>query len=231
MKQLAILIGLALISSSASATVVETTRDNVYALCTVRDVTVKDDHMVGTIYRSAVFSAPKSYDADISMTPDHGGKTSQLFQAWVAKTKGFRPDRMSLGKGDEHYCIEAPLTLEGKEQLTAMTREWDRAKFPTVEMVATDWSPPRREWDVRFDKQLADYEKALSANRDAHTRYEAELKRVEDQRAKDGETAKAALDQFAKERAAYEAAVAESERQRQAYREEYKRVTGRYPDQ
>ena len=215
---------------AGSAAVVETTRDNVYALCTVRDVTVKDNRMVGTIYRSAVFSAPASYDADISMTPEKGGKASDAFQGWVAKEKGFRKDRMSLGKGDEHYCIEAPLTLEGKEKLVAMTRDWDNSKFPAVAMVATGWSPPRREWDVRFDSQLADYERLLGANRDAHRRYDEELKRIEEKRAKDGEAAKAALEKFGRERASYEAAVAESERQRQAYREEYKRVTGRYPD-
>jgi hypothetical protein len=205
-------------------------RDNVYALCTVRDVAVKDDQMVGTIYRSAVFSASSSYDSEISMTPERGGKVSRLFEQHLWKAQGFSKDRMSISRGDEHYCIEAPLTLEGKAQLEAMTRDWDKSKFPRVELVATGWSPPQKEWDRRFDADLAGYEKLLEATRDAHERYQRDVAEVESKKARDTAAAKAALDKFARERAAYEAAAAESERQRQAYREEYKRSTGRYPD-
>ena len=207
------------------------TKDNVYALCTVRDVAVKDNQMVGTIYRSAVFSASAAYDKDISLTPERGGAVSRQFEQHLWKTKGFSKDRMSISSGDEHYCIEAPLTLEGKAKLEAMTRDWDKSKFPRVEMVATGWSPPKREWDRKFDQELADYERKMKAVRDAEESYRSGLAAMEEAKARNASTTKAALDRFERERAAHAAAVAESERQRQAYREEYKRVTGRYPDE
>ncbi len=230
MKAVSAAILLAALSSAAAAQP-QKGKDNVYALCTVRDVAVKDNQMVGTIYRSAVFSAPASYDKDISLTPERGGTVSRQFEQHLWKTKGLSKDRMSISGGDEHYCVEAPLTLDGKAKLEAMTRDWDKAKFPRVEMVATNWSPPKRDWDRKFDAELADYEKLLKATREAHERYRQDVAEVEAKKARDAVAAKAALDKFAQERAAYEAAAAESERQRQAYREEYKRVTGRYPDQ
>ena len=217
--------------SSAAAGQPQKGKDNVYALCTVRDVAVKDNQMVGTIYRSVVFSASASYDNDISLTPERGGTVSHQFEQHLWKTKGFSKDRMSISSGDEHYCVEAPLTLDGKAKLEAMTRDWDKTKFPRVDMVATNWSPPKRDWDRKFDAELADYERLLKATRDAHERYRQDVAEVEAKKARDAVAAKAALDKFAQERAAYEAAAAESERQRQAYREEFKRVTGRYPDE
>jgi hypothetical protein len=215
----------------ASAAEAKKSKDNVYALCTVRDVAVKDDQMVGTIYRSAVFSASASYDRDISMTPEKGGDVSRQFEQHLWTTKGFSKDRMSISSGDEHYCIEAPLTLEGKARLEAMTREWDKSKFPRVEMVATGWSPPKREWDRKFDAELADYERKMKAVRDAEESYRQGLAAMEEAKARNASTTKAVLDQFERERATHAAGVAESERQHQAYREEYKRITGRYPDQ
>jgi hypothetical protein len=228
MKPVSALVLLAALSVSSLAQA-QNGKDNVYALCTVRDVAVKDNQMVGTIYRSAVFAASAAYDSDISLTPERGGLVSRQFEQFLWKSKGFSKDRMSISKGDEHYCIEAPLTLEGKAKLEAMTSDWDKAKFPRVEMVATNWSPPKRDWDRKFDAELADYEKLLKATRDAHERYRQDVAEVEAKKARDAVAAKAALDKFDQERAAYEAAAAESERQRQAYREEYKRVTGRYP--
>jgi hypothetical protein len=230
MKHLSALVLLAALWSAPAAAAPKT-KDNVYALCTVRDVAVKDNQMVGTIYRSAVFSASAAYDSDISLTPEKGGKVSQQFEQHVWKSKGFSKDRMSISDGDEHYCVEAPLTLEGKAMLEAMTRDWDKAKFPRVDMVATGWTPPRREWDRKFDEELADYERKMKAVRDAEERYRSGLAAVEEAKARNASTTKAALDQFERERAAHAAVVAESERQRQAYREEYKRVTGRYPDE
>lgn len=205
--------------------------DNVYALCTVRDVTVENNRMVGTIYRSAIFSAPASYDGEISMTPEHGGKVSAEFEKWVAGSKGFRADRKSLSKGDEHYCIEAPLTLDGKAQLDKLRRDWDRAKFPRVDLVATDWTPKRGDADRRFDAALEDYERNLQATRDAQQKYKNDLAQVEATKSRNAQAAEAARAQFAQERAAYEAAAAESERQRQAYREAFKKATGHYPDE
>ena len=114
---------------AAAAAAVETTKDNIYALCTVRDVTVKDDQMVGTIYRSAVFSAPASYDKRHLADPGEGRQGQPDVRGCIAKSKGLSKDRMSLGKGDEHYCIEAPLTLEGKDKLEAMTRDWDQRQI------------------------------------------------------------------------------------------------------
>ncbi|MEO7603204.1 MAG: hypothetical protein ABIS39_08120 [Sphingomicrobium sp.] len=230
MRSWAVIVLLSGLVMPAPVQAVEKSRNNVYALCTVRDVAVKDNQMVGTIYRSSVFSAPASYDSDISMTPERGGKVSEQFEQYLWKSRGLSAGRMSISKGDEHYCIEAPLTLEGKAQLEAMTREWDKSKFPRVELVATDWFPPQREWDRRFDVDLADYEKLLKATRAAHERYRQDIAEVEAKKARDTAAAQAALEKFAQERAAYEAAAAESERQRQAYREEYRRVTGRYPD-
>jgi hypothetical protein len=215
--------------ASAAAAAPKKTADNVYALCTVRDVAVKDDQMVGTIYRSAVFSASAAYDGDISLTPERGGNVSRQFEQHLWKSKGFSKDRMSISKGDEHYCIEAPLTLEGKAKLEAMTREWDKSKFPRVDMVATGWTPPKREWDRKFDAELADYEQKMKSVRDAEARYSNALAAMERAKSRNASTTKAALDQFERERAAHADAVAESERKQQAYREEYKRATGRYP--
>ena len=76
--------------SAASAVHAQKGKDNVYALCTVRDVAVKDDQMVGTIYRSAVSSASASYDKDISLTPERGGKVSAQFEQHLWKAKGFQ---------------------------------------------------------------------------------------------------------------------------------------------
>lgn len=218
-------------SAAVAAAPAQKTKDNVYALCTVRDVAVKDDRMVGTIYRSAVFSASASYDSDISLTPEKGGKISAQFEQHLWKSKGFSKDRMSISSGSEHYCIEAPLTLEGKAKLEAMTRDWDKAKFPSVDMVATNWTPPKKEWDRKFDEDLAEYERRMKAVRDAEESYRSGLAAMEEAKTRNSSVTKAALDQFERDRAAHAAVVAESERQRQAYREEYKRVTGRYPDE
>lgn len=207
------------------------TADNVYALCTVRDVTVKDNRMRGKLYRSAIFSAPASYDAVISMTPEKGGTTSKEFETWVWQTHGLSPERMRLGDGSEHYCIEAPLTLDGKAQLTKIATEWDRTKFPDVELVATTWVRRKSAADAKFDAELADYEAKLEAVRAAEQKYEQDLASIAAKKARDASAAQAALERFAAERAAHEAVVAENERQRQAYREEYRRVTGRYPDE
>jgi hypothetical protein len=217
----------------------------VYALCTVRDVTVRDDHMIGTIYRSAVFTAAADYDADISMTPEKGGKVSAAFEAHLAASRGLRKDRMALSEGDEHWCIEAPLTAAGKKKLEAMTRDWDNSKYPDVYLVSTNWSPPKPEaaaaaaaptltksdHDRKFEQQIAEYEKVLAASKAAQERYQQDVARVAEEKARGSAAAQAALDQFAKERAAYEAKAADAERQRQAYREEYKKVMGTYPDQ
>jgi len=230
MKRLSTLVLLSVLPFASQAAP-QKAKDNVYALCTVRDVAVKDNQMVGTIYRSAVFSAPAAYDGDISLTPEKGGKVSAQFEQHLWKSKGFSKDRMSISNGDEHYCIEAPLTLEGKAKLEAMTREWDKTKFPRVDLVATGWSPPKKDWDRKFDEELAEYERKMKAVRDAEEGYRSGLAAMEETKARNASMTKAALDQFEREQAAHAAAVAESERQRQAYREEYKRVTGRYPDE
>ena len=227
MKRLILLAALC----TASAAYAQKGKDNVYALCTVRDVAVKDNQMVGTIYRSAVFSASVSYDSDISLTPERGGKTSLAFEQHLWKSKGFSKDRMSISSGDEHYCIEAPLTLDGKAKLEAMTRDWDKAKFPRVDMVATNWTPPKKEWDRKFDEKLADYERRMKEVRDAEESYRSGLAAMAEAKARNSSVTRAALDQFERDRAAHAAVVAENERQRQAYREEYKRATGRYPDE
>lgn len=201
--------------------------DNVYALCTVRDVTVANDRMVGKVYRSAIFAAAANYDNDISMTPERGGKVSADFERFVAASRGFRADRQSLSAGEEHYCIEAPLTLAGKTQLEKLRGDWDKGKFPAVDLAVTDWTPPRTAADKRFEARVADYERQQKAGAD---KYQAELAAVEDVKARNASAAKARLDQFAGEQAAHAVVVAEAERKRQAYREEYQRVTGRYPD-
>lgn len=206
------------------------TADNIYALCTVRDVTVKDNRIRGKLYRSAIFSAPRSYDANISLTPEKGGAVSREFEKWVAQAHGLRADRMSLGAGNEHYCIEAPLTLEGKAELTRIATEWDRSKFPEVELVRTSWARKKSAADQKFDSELAAYEARLKAVREAEEKYQRDLAEIVAKKARDSQAAQAALDRFATERAAHDAVVAENERQRQAYREEYKRVTGAYPE-
>ncbi len=82
---------------------------------------------------------------------------------------------------------------------------------------------------------LAKYEASLQATRAAAEKYERDLAEIEAKKTRDSQAAQAALDRFASERAAHEAETAriaaENQRQQQAYREEYKRVTGRYPDE
>lgn len=226
-----VLVALSAIGLAGQPAAAAKTADNVYALCTVRDVTVQDNRMRGKMYRSAVFSAPASYDPVISMAPEKGGATSKQFEAWVWKTHGLSAGRMRLGNGSEHYCIEAPLTLEGKSQLTKLATEWDRSKFPDVELVGTNWARPKTAADLKFDAELAAYEASLRSVRAAEEKYSQDLAAIASKKARDTQAAQAALDQFARERAAHEAVVAENERQRRAYREEYKRVTGRYPDE
>lgn len=218
---------MALSATLAAPATGATATDNVYALCTVRDVTVANDRMVGKIYRSAIFAVPADYDADISMTPERGGKVSAEFERFVAASRGFRADRQSLSAGEEHYCVEAPLTLAGKAQLTKLRGDWDKTKFPAVDLASTDWTPPRTAADKRFEARVADYEREQKAGAD---KYQAELAAVEEVKARNASAAKERLDQFARERAAHATVVAEAERKHQAYREEYRRVTGRYPD-
>jgi hypothetical protein len=90
-------------------------------------------------------------------------------------------------------------------------------------------APPKREWERKYDAELADYERKMKAVRDAEESYRSGLAAVEEAKTRNASTTRAALDEFERERAAHAAAVAESERKQQAYREEYKRVTGRYP--
>ena len=233
-NSLGIAIALAALAFETGAEAAKTA-DNVYALCTVRDVTVSGDQMRGKIYRSAIFSAPRSYEAVISPKPDKGSKVSAEFEKFVWRTYGFRPDRMSLDDRSEHWCIEEPLTLAGKEQLTKVASEWDRAKFPEIEMVKTSWSRAKSAADERYDAELAEYEASLRATREAEEKYKQDVAAMEDRKSRNVAAAKAALDQFARDSAAHDAEVAriqaDADRQRQAYREEYKRVMGRYPDE
>ena len=236
MRQI-VALAVALLAASAAAAPANAapSTENVYALCTVRDVTVADNRIKGKLYRSGIFSAPAKYDSAISMTPGLGGAVSKQFEKWVWETHGLRADRMRLGEGDEHYCIEAPLTIQGKDSLSKLITDWDNSQFPEVELVRTDWEREKSAADRKFDADLAKYEQAERARLAAVEEFERAKAANEEKKARDTAAAQAALDQYAADRAAAEATAAavaaENERRRQAYREEYRKATGRYPDE
>ena len=201
----------------------------VYAICMVRDVTVTGDRATGKIYRSAIFSAPRSYDSDISLTPDKAGEVSALFEKWVFATHGLRPDRVSIGLGDEHYCIEAPATAEGERKLVGLVQEWSTQPFPGIESVLTGWYP---EGIGKRIAHLVPPSPEQQANYDAAVRKrEADIAAMESSHRRAASDAQQALDQHAAEVARAAESQRQYEQQRQAYREEYKRITGRYPEE
>lgn len=201
----------------------------VYAICTVRDVTVAGDRVIGKIYRSAIFAAPQTYDSDISLTPDKAGEVSGRFEKWVYSTYGLRSDRVSIGLGDEHYCIEAPATSDGERKLVALVQQWSSQPFPGIESVLTPWYPEGIGRKVAHlvppsPEQQANYKAAVQKR-------EADIAAMESAHRRAASDAKAALNQHAAEVARAAESRRQYELQRQTYREEYKSVTGRYPDE
>lgn len=199
----------------------------VYAICTVRDVTVlEDEQTVGKIYRSTIFSLPASYENDVSLTPERGGKISANFERWVHDRHGLRPDRVSLGEGAEHYCIEAPLTETGERQLVELTQQWSIQHPEGLQQVLTEWTPPQGKRVARLvppsAEALAAYTAALESRKRQIEADQAKFRQAVDD-------ARTAVDAHAAEVEKADAAQAEYERQREAYREEYKRITGTYP--
>lgn len=189
--------------------------ESVYAICSVRDVAVAgEDRVVGKIYRSAIFSVPSNFDADISLTPERGSDVSRGFERWVHDTHRLRADRVAISDGDEHYCVEAPATEEGAQTLVRLIREWSTNPHSQVEQVLTAWYPegfgkriahlvPPSTAEVEaYRAALKKRQSDIAAMEEAHSRATAEARRVQEK----------------------------FERERQAYREEYRRVTGRYPD-
>ncbi|HVM22124.1 MAG TPA: hypothetical protein VM308_02335 [Sphingomicrobium sp.] len=219
----------AFLASSISSVVHAQSEKRVYAICTVRDVTVfKDGAVAGKVYRSAIFSAPADYDEDISMKPNRGGLASKHFEAWVATKYGLRHDRVSLGDVDEHYCIEAPYTPEGESQLIETVQGWSVGNPLGIEQLFTEWTP----WLGKREGRL------VPPSEDDIARYKAALDAREQRIAADQRRLREAAARAANALAAHEAelakaksAQAEYERQLQRYREEYYRATGRYPDQ
>lgn len=201
----------------------------VYAICMLRDVTVTGDRVTGKIYRSAIFSAPRTYDSDISLTPDKAGDVSASFEKWVYVTHGLRPDRVGIGVGDEHYCIEAPATAEGQRKLVSLVQEWSSQPFPGIESVLTGWYPEGIGKRIAHlvppsSEQQAIYDAAVRKR-------EADIAAMESSHRRAASAAQQALDRHSAEVARAAESRRQYERQRQAYREEYKRVTGRYPDE
>jgi len=218
----------ALLSAAIPSVATAQGEELVYALCSVRDVTMfQNGDVDGKIYRSAIFSAPADYDDEISLKPNKGGLVSRHFEAWVAKTKGLRPDRVSLGNGDEHSCIEAPLTPAGENEIIKTAQAWSVSNPRSVKEVFTDWTP----WLGRRVGRL------VPPSAEAIAQYEAALKARQQKIAADQQQLDQAEAEAAAVLAAHEAELAkaraaqvEYERRQQQYREEYYRVTGRYPD-
>ncbi len=199
----------------------------VHGICTVRDAAVREnDQVVGTIYRSTIFSAPVIYDADISLTPERGGSVSAAFERWVYEKYGFRPDRVSLGDGAEHYCVEAPFTETGEQQLVEAAQQWSMQHQEGMTQVFTEWTPAEGKRVGRLvppsGDALAAYKAAVDARKSQIEADQTRLRQAVDD-------ARTAVDTHAAELEKADAAKAEYERQREAYREEYKRITGQYP--
>lgn len=204
-------------------------RGTVYALCTVRDVTLQGDQVVGKVYRSAIFSVAANYERDVSLTPENGEIVSGAFEQWVNERHGLRSDRVGISEGDEHYCIEAPATAEGHQTLVRLVQEWNTQPNSGVEHVLTGWypeglgkrighlKPPSAEEQPRYRAAVQKRESDIAAMEASHRKAAA--------------AAQQALDQHATEAARARAAQEQYERDRQAYREEYRRLTGRYPDE
>ena len=179
--------------------------------------------------RSAIFAAPQTYDSDISLTPEKAGEVSGRFEKWVYSTYGLRSDRVSIGLGDEHYCIEAPATSDGERKLVGLIQQWSSQPFPGIESVLTPWYPEGIGRKVAHlvppsPEQQANYKAAVQKR-------EADIAAMESAHRRAASDAKAALNQHAAEVARAAESRRQYELQRQTYREEYKRVTGRYPDE
>ena len=191
----------------------------IYGFCTVRDIVFANETYTGKVYRTEIFSVPRTYDSEISMTPMVGGKESATLERWVGRKFGFRPDRTGDPRESQHYRIEAPLTENGAASLRTLHKAWDQFAFPNVALVRVPWIP--MEATVVHDPAPLDrYQRDVSAAAAAAERSAA--------------GARAAKLRIEQERAAHAAKVqardAENERNQQAYREEYKRLTGRYPN-
>jgi hypothetical protein len=112
-----------------------------------------------------------------------------------------------------------------------------RAKIPPTKVIITggDSAPSRpkmtsAEADAKYEADLANYRAAMAEHDAAVERYKKRLEAMDASKADKAQAAQQANAAYQAELAKAEAAKAEYERQRQAYREEYKRITGSYPD-
>ena len=112
-----------------------------------------------------------------------------------------------------------------------------RAKIPPTAVIITDGdSAPSRpkmtaaEADAKYEAELEKYKAAMAEHDAAVERYEQRLEAMDESQADKARAAEQANAAYQSELARANAAKSEYERQRQAYREEYRRITGRYPD-
>ena len=89
----------------------------------------------------------------------------------------------------------------------------------------------REERDRAFQEELRKHEEALRANDEAVKQYKAQLQANDKMLKEAAELAKTAQSQYDAELAKARASQEQYARDRQAYREEYKKATGRYPDE
>ena len=206
------------VATSASAAPPST--DSVYGFCTVRDITFDgDEGYSGKVYRTEIFSALRSYDSAISMKPMIGGKESATLERWLGRKYGFRPDRTGDPTESQHYCIEAPFTEAGEQELRTLHKAWDQAAFPDVSLLRVPWVPMEATL-IPDPGPGEEYRRRL-----------AEAKASEERNIAEASAARARTQQTLADHAARVAAAeAEHQRNQQAYREEYKRLTGRDPD-
>lgn len=117
-------------------------RAEIYAFCSVRDIVFDGHHFVGRLYRSRIFAAPRNYDEIISLENSAGGRVSRMFEDWVFEATGFQQGRMGDPAGSEHWCVEAPLTPEGRRQIEQARSAHDPARHPGMIELYTGWVPP-----------------------------------------------------------------------------------------
>lgn len=111
------------------------------------------------------------------------------------------------------------------------------AKRPFTKVIITggDSAPSKpkmtsAEADAKYAADLEKYRAAMAEHDAAVERYRKGLEAMDASKAGKAQAAEQANAAYQAELAKAQAAKAEYERQRQAYREEYKRVTGSYPD-
>ena len=156
------------------------------------------------------------------LMPTHRWVTSSMFVAEVVGSMFTKSDNeLSEAKDKERRESEA------------------RAKIPSTKVIITagEGSAPSKpkmtsaEADAKYEADLEKYKAAMAEHDAAVDRYNKGMEAMDASKADKAQAAQQANAAYQAELAKAEAAKAEYERQRQAYREEYRRLTGRYPDE